>query len=111
MVAANSGIKDKEKLIKYLYTNPDKLALKLMNYIKDGDGNSMPLVKLKGTGQGYYQSVNHKRLIRVSRDAEFYLLNWASPEKGRCYVYTHYNWMIGCIFHVFEDDIEYIGFN
>ena len=112
MVAENSGIKDKKKLMKYLYTNPDKLALKLSQFIKDKEGNALPPVKIKGTGQGYYFSINHKKLIRVSRDAEFYLLPWANIEDDRkCYVYTHYNWMIGCIFLVYKTDIRHIGSN
>tara|TARA_R100000808_G_scaffold19159_1_gene41711 strand:- start:276 stop:614 length:339 start_codon:yes stop_codon:yes gene_type:complete len=112
MVAQNSGIKDKEKLKKYLYTNPDKLALKLLQFTKDKKGHALPHVKLKGTGQGYYYSINHKRLIRASRDAEFYLLPWDDGEDDRrCYIYTHYNWMVGCIFRVFKSDIIHLGDN
>jgi hypothetical protein len=112
MVAENSGIKNKEKLLKYLYANPDKLALKLLQFIKDEEGQALPQVKIKGKGQGFYYSINHKRLIRVSRDADFYLLPWGDEEDNRrCYIYTHYNWMIGCIFKVFKSDIEHLGNN
>ena len=112
MVAENSGIKDKKKLLKYLYTNPEKLAIKLTKFIQDSDGSAMPLVVLKGTGQGYYYSMQHKKLVRICRSGEYYLLPWKDAEnKGRCYIYTHHNWMMGCILRVFKDDIEYIGFN
>ena len=111
MVAKNSGIKDKSKLMKYLYSNPNKLALKLLQFIKDDEGNAFPIVKIKGSGQGFYFSINHKKLIRISRDTEFYLLPWKSEEQGKCYIYTHYFWMTGCIFHVFKDDIQMIGDN
>ena len=112
MVAENSEIKDKKKLMRYLYTNPDKLALKLLQFIKDKEGHALPQVRIKGTGQGYYYSINHKKLIRVSRTAEFYLLPWLYEDDDRkCYIYTHYNWMVGCIFLVYKSDIEHIGSN
>jgi len=112
VVAANSGIKDKKKLLKYLYKNPAKLAEKLTKFMQSSDGFALPMVKLKGQGQGYYMSMNDKKLIRVSRDAEFYLLPWKhKTNKDRCYVYTHYNWMTGCILDVFRNDIEFIGGN
>ena len=112
MVAENSGIKDKKKLLQYLYTNPEKLAEKLSKFIKNSKGGAMPLVALKGTGQGYYYSMQRKSLVRVCRGDEFYLLPWTdTEEKNRCYVYTHHNWMTGCILRVFKSDIEYIGFN
>ena len=112
MVAENSGIKDKAKLIKYLYSNPTKLALKLATFLKDKQGNSLPMVKLKGKGQGYYYSMNGKKLIRVSRDGEFYLLPWEDVRNSeKCFIYTHHNWMVGCILNVYKDDIEFIGDN
>ena len=112
MVAENSGIKDKKKLLKYLYDNPSKLAYKLRKFMEDDDGNALPLVQLKGSGQGYYHSLSDKKLIRVSRDAEFYLLPWTHrTDPKRCYIYTHYNWLTGCIFDVFVDDIIFIGAN
>ena len=112
MVAEDSGIKDKTKLLKYLYANPEKLAIKLAKFIKDKEGNALPQVRIKGEGQGYYHSINHKKLIRVSRTAEFYLLPWINESDDRkCYIYTHYNWMMGCIFLVYKSDIEHIGSN
>jgi hypothetical protein len=112
MVAENSGIKNKAKLLEHLYTNPEKLAMKLAKFTEDSDGNGLPLVKLKGTGQGYYLAMNSKKMMRVCRDGEFYLLPWSDPEdKSRCYIYTHHNWMTGCILHVYRDDIEFVGFN
>ena len=112
MVAENSGIKDKKKLLKYLYTNPEKLALKLSKFIKDSKGKAIPLVTLKGTGQGYYYSMQYKRLVRVCRGGEYYLLPWSdTDDKDKCYIYTHYNWMMGCILRVFKSDIEHVGFN
>lgn len=112
MVAASSKIKDKSKLLKYLYENPDKLAYKLRKFMEDDDGFMLPMVKLKGKGQGYYHSTSDKKLVRVNRDAEFFLLPWAHKnDDRRCYIYTHYIWMTGCIFDVFKDDIELIGGN
>mgnify|MGYP003118661503 CR=1 FL=1 len=112
MVTKFSHIKDKDKLIKYLYKNPEKLALKLAKFTKDDDGYSLPMVKIKGEGQGYYYSMNHKKLIRVVRNGEFYLLPWADPkDKRKCYIYCHYNWMVGCIFNVYKDDLEHLGAN
>ena len=111
MVAENSGIKDKSKLLKYLYTHPEKMAMKLAQYIND-DEESYPMVQLKGTGQGWYRSVNHKTLVRVSREEEFYLLPWEDKDdKKKCYIYTHFNWMSGLILNVYRDDIEFIGYN
>ena len=112
MVAENSGIKNKEKLLKYLYENPEKFAAKLTKFIQDSNGYSLPMVRLKGKGQGYYRSVSKMNLVRVSRDAEFYLLPWEDKEdEGKCYIYTHHNWMIGCILLVHRDEIELLGFN
>ena len=112
VVAASSGIKDKKKLLKYLYENPEKLAAKLTKFMEDDDGFALPLVNLKGEGQGYYMSYSDKKMIRVSRKSDFYLLPWKHKNsKDRCYVYTHYNWMVGCILDVFWDDIEFIGGN
>jgi len=111
MVAKNSGIKNKNKLLKFLYSNPAKLAIKLQKFIKDDDGNALPLVKLEGKGQGYYYSVNDKRLVRISRDSEFYLLPWVDEDPRKCYIYSHHNWMVGCIFKVFKDEIVELGGN
>ncbi len=52
MVAKSSGIKNKQRLMKYLYKNPNKLAMKLMQFLKDENGEALPLVTLKGKGQG-----------------------------------------------------------
>ncbi len=80
--------------------------------MEDDDGYALPLVRLKGEGQGYYLSFSDKKLQRVARDSEFYLLPWKhKTDERRCYVYTHYNWMTGCIFDVFWDDIQFIGGN
>ena len=112
VVAANSGIKDKSKLLKYLYENPSKLAYKLRKFMEDEEGYALPMVQLKGEGQGYYLSHSDKKILRVSRDSEFFLLPWKhKTDETRCYIYTHYNWMTGCIFDVFLDDIEFIGGN
>ncbi len=112
MVVSNSGIKDKSKLLKFLYKNPEKLAQKLSGFMQNNDGELLPMVKLKGKGQGYYYSVNHKRLIRVSRDDEFYLLPLRDDvDKNKRYIYTHYNWMVGCVLLVDKDDIAPIGYN
>ena len=112
VVAASSGIKDKKKLLKHLYENPEKLAEKLIKFMQSNEGEALPMVKLKGEGQGYYLSLNDKKLIRVSRSGEFYLLPWKHKNnKDRCYIYTHYNWMTGCIFDVFWNDIYFIGDN
>ena len=112
MVAAeSSGIKNKAKLREYLYKNPDKLAQKLAQFLKDGDGELLMPIKLKGKGTGYYYSHNEKRFIHCPRDGEYYLMPWASEDKEKCYVYTHYSWQIGAILRVFKDDIEFIGFN
>lgn len=112
MVAKNSGIKDKSKLLKFLYKNPNKMAAKLADFMKDSQGNVLPIVKIKGKGQGYYYSVNHKRFVRVCRDSEFFLLDWRDEEEeDKCYIYTHYNWMVGCIFSLSKDEIEFLGDN
>ena len=112
MVAENSGIKDKKQLLKYLYENPVKLAEKLRKFMQDRDGQTLPMVTLNGEGQGYYLSLSDKELIRVNRDGEFYLLPWVHKDnKDRCYIYTHHNWLVGCIFDVFWDDISFIGDN
>ena len=110
MVAENSGIKNKAKLMAYLYKNPTKLAIKLSKFIKSSDG-PLELVKLKGEGQGYYYSIQDKKLIRTCRDAEFYILPWADEDESKCYIYTHYNWMVGCIFKVNKEEIEYLGYS
>jgi len=110
VVVENSGIKDKAKLMAYLYKNPTKLALKLAKFLKSSEGVALEPVRLKGKGQGYYYSVQDKKFVRVSRDAEFYLLPWKN--KGdKYYIYTHYNWLIGCIFRVDKNEIEYLGYN
>ena len=112
MVAENSGIKDKGKLLKYLYNNPNKLAHKLSQFLKNEEGELLPMVKLKGKGKGFYYSIQEKRFLLVARDEEFYLLPWEHKEnKEKCYVYSHYNWMTGRIFSVYRDDIELIGLN
>ena len=76
MVTKNSGISDKSKLLQFLYKNPDKLAIKLAKFLQDSNGTSLEPVKFKKSGQGYYYSVNDRKLIRVSRGDEFYLLPW-----------------------------------
>lgn len=112
VVAENSGISNKKKLLEYLYTNPEKLAYKLLSYMKDDNGYAFSVVKLKGKGQGYYYSVNHKKLIRVNRNAEYYLLAWEDKEnKDNCYIYSHHNWMVGCILRVRKSEIVYVGAN
>ena len=112
VVAENSGIKDKAKLMAYLYKNPAKLALKLSALLKDSDDGLLEPVRLKGKGRGYYYSVQDKKFLCISRDAEFYLLPWEDKNNSKkCYIYSHGNWLIGCIFNVFKDEIEYLGYN
>ena len=112
MVASeNSGIKNKAKLREYLYKNPGKLAQKLAQFLKDGNGELLIPVQLKGEGIGYYYSHNDKRFIHCPRGGEYYLLPWATDDTKRCYIYTHYSWQIGVILKVFKDDINTIGFN
>ena len=94
----------------YLYKNPTKLALKLARFLESPDGIPLELVRLKGKGQGYYYSVQDKGFVRASRDAEFYLLPW-EDKSGKCFVYTHYNWLIGCILRVDKNEIEHLGYN
>ena len=112
MLAENSGIKDKKKLMRYLYRNPVKLALKLSTFLKDSDGTALDPVKLKGEGQGYYYSMNDKKFVRVNRNSEFYLLPWKDKNnEEKCFIYTHHNWLVGCILSVYKKDLEYLGYN
>jgi len=112
MVAAEkSEIKDKAKLREYLYKNPKKLASKLAKMLQTKDGELLQPVKLKGTGPGYYYSVNDKKLILCPRNSEYYILPWLDDDESRCYVYSHFNWQIGVILKVFKEDIEFVGFN
>tara|TARA_Y100000593_G_scaffold56973_1_gene106114 strand:- start:34 stop:372 length:339 start_codon:yes stop_codon:yes gene_type:complete len=111
LAMANSGIKDKAKLREYLYKNPRKLALKLAKMVQTDDGELLQPVRLKGSGPGYYYSLNDKKMIMSQRDAEYYLLPWTDHENDRCYVYSHHNWQIGVILRVFKDQIDLIGFN
>ena len=111
MVTNSSEIKDKAKLRKYLYKNPDKLALKLAQLLKNNDGTLLHPVRLKGNGSGFFYSVNDKKLILSPRHGEYYLLPWIDDDEDRCYVYSHHNWQVGVILKVFKDDIEFLGFN
>ena len=112
MVTTDGGITDKKALMKFLYSNPEKMAIKLAQFLKDKEGNALPVVRLKGEGQGYYYSFNDKKLVRVCRNAEFYLLSWhdvSDPEK--CFIYTHHNWMTGLVLRVNKSEIINIGGN
>lgn len=112
MVATdNSGIKDKTKLREYLYKNPNKLALKLAQLIREEDGTLLQPIKFKGKGIIFCYSVNDKRHIPCPRESEYYLMPWLDDDKERCYVYGHHKWQIGVILKVFKDQIEFLGFN
>ena len=112
MLAENSGIKDKAALRAYLYKNPAKLALKLSKFIKDEEGHALLQVRIKGDGGGYFYSINDKAFKYASRSAEYYLLPWADPEDPeKCYIYGHYVWMVGVIFKLRKEDIEFLGDN
>ncbi len=111
-MAENSGIKDKNKLMRYLYKNPKKLAIKLSKFLQDDNGEALAMVSLKGKGQGYYYSIQDKKFVRVCRSSQFYLLPWDDPKDNkRCYIYTHFNWMTGCILKVYKDEIIELGHN
>jgi hypothetical protein len=112
MVAAeNSEIKNKAKLREYLYKNPTKLAEKLAKYLQDDNGELLPPVKLKGKGIAYLYSHNDRKFIPAPKNAEYYLTPWVDDDPKVCYIYTHYNWMVGVIFKVNRDQIQHIGFN
>jgi hypothetical protein len=112
MVAAeNSEIKNKAKLREYLYKNPAKLAQKLAQFLQTESGDLLQPVRIKGKGTGYYYSHNDKRFIHAPRNAEYYLLPWATDEDGKCYIYGHYSWLIGVILKVNKDEIQHLGFN
>ena len=112
MVAAeNSGIKDKAKLRKYLYKNPNKLAIKLASLLQDKEGNLLQPVRLKGSGMTYCYSLNDKKFILSPRNGEYYLLPWICEEKGKCYIYCHSQWQIGVILTVFKEDLQFLGCN
>ena len=114
MVAVeNSGISDKEKLRELLYRNPDKLAIKLLQFLADENGEPLLLARIKGTGEGgYFYSIQEKKLIYAPRNAEYYLLNWMDPENpDKCYIYGHHVWSRGVILRLFKDEIEILGYN
>ena len=112
MVAAeNSGIKNKDKLREYLYKNPRKLAEKLQKFLQDDEGNLLEPVRIKGKGIGYYYSHNDKKFIPVPRNSEYYLTPWVDDDPDKCYIYSHYNWMVGVILKVNRSEIQFIGFN
>ena len=112
MVAVeNSGINDKAKLKEYLYKNPDKLAIKLAQFLKDDHGDLLVPVRFKKSSPCYYYSINHKRHLLCPRNGEYYLLNWRDEDEEKCYVYSHYKWQMGIILKVFKDQIEFLGFN
>jgi hypothetical protein len=108
---SESGIKDKSKLLRFLYRNPEKLAIKLSKFIQDTNEELCPLAKIKGEGHGFYHSMNNKKLVRVCRNSEFYLLPWVHEDKDKCYIYTHHNWFVGCILIVLKDEVEVLGYN
>lgn len=111
LATMGSGISDKTKLRKYLYKNPNKLALKLASLLQTKEGELLQPVRLKGSGMTYCYSYNDKKFILAPKDGEYYLLPWISEEKDRCFVYCHSQWQIGVIFRVFKEDIQFIGFN
>ena len=112
MVAAeNSGIKNIAKLREYLYKNPTKLAEKLAKFLKNDNGELLEPVRIKGKGVGYYYSHNDKRFIPAARNREYYLIPWDDEDPSKCYIYSHYNWMVGVILKVNKEEIEFIGFN
>jgi len=112
MVAENSSIKNKEKLKSYLYRNPDKLAQKLSQLLKDDDGFLLEPVKLKDNSNNYCYSINLKRFVYIPKSAELYLLPYSCPEDPRkCYVYSHSNWQTGVVYKIYIKDLERIGFN
>jgi hypothetical protein len=112
MVAAESSeIKNKAKLREYLYKNPVKLAQKLAKYLQDDNGELLQPVRLKGKGIAYLYSHNDRKFIPAPKNAEYYLTPWIDDDPKKCYIYTHYNWMVGVIFKVDRDQIQHIGFN
>jgi hypothetical protein len=112
MVAENSNITDKDKLKEYLYRNPDKLAQKLNQLLKDDDGFLLEPVKLKEDSNNYCYSIHLKRFVYISKNTELYLLPYSCPEDPRkCYVYSHSNWQNGMVYKVYIKDLERIGFN
>jgi len=112
MVAAeNSDFKNKEKLREYLYKNPVKLAEKLAKMIQNTDGTLLEPVRIKGKGIGYYYSHNDRAFIPAARNSEYYLLPWKTDNPEECYIYSHYNWMIGVILKVNIKEIQFLGFN
>ncbi len=112
MVAAeNSDFKNKAKLREFLYKNPTKLAEKLAKMLENRDGDLLEPVRIKGSGIGYYYSYNDKAFIPAPRNSEYYLIPWESENPNECYIYSHYNWMIGVILKVDKKEIQYLGFN
>jgi hypothetical protein len=112
MVAAeNSDFKNQAKLREYLYKNPVKLAIKLAKFLQNDNGEMLEPVRLKGSGIGYYYSYNDKRFIPAPRNSEYYLVPWDSEDPTKCYIYTHYTWMVGVILKVDKSEVQYLGGN
>ncbi len=112
MVTQISGISDKSKLMEHLYKNPKKLAMRLARFLSSSNNELLPLARIKGAGQGFYYSISHKSLVRVSRTDEFYLLpDREGQEAGYLYLYTHYICKVGCIIRVAKEEVELLGFN
>ena len=112
MVAAeNSDFKDKKKMREFLYQNPDKLGVKLQKFLINNNGELLEPVRLKGNGTTYRYSYYEKKHIPCPSNSEYYLLNWKAEKDDECYVYTHYNWMMGAVLKVKKDDLIFLGFN
>ena len=83
----------------------------LAMFTKTPSGNALELVKIKGSGYGYYYSMSDKKLILVPREAEYYLVSNKKDSKGRLKVYSHYKFNSGVVLLVHESEIERLGWN
>ncbi len=87
------------------------LAIKGSKFLKSKNGSLLKIVTLKGQKHGYYWSPSEKKLILVPRKAEYYLLAWEKDEKGRVSLFLPQLSVGGVIISVFEDEIDFSGYN
>jgi hypothetical protein len=98
---------DEEFFLNYI-----KLAARMSNFIKNGQGHCLYTVKIKGNGKGFYWSLSDNSFMWFDKGADFYWVDkYKKDKKGRYCLFTPYTFGVGVLLLVSEEEIEWIGLN
>ena len=90
----------------------EEIAERFLEFMNDGKGKFLEVVRIKGSGHGFYYSASAKKLLFLPRNRDFLVVPNSKPdEMGRIMVFMPDGIISGDIILLHPDEIEPLGEN